>query len=1085
MSYSKRPFVVTLHGVNTPNGMNPCGRVKITSVPGKPRGKMWLAPNRRWMLAGPRAGRLSGQPAASAGYIFFAPPSGVFTPSGGRWPTRWSGLIIAAFLALAGLAQAQVFQLTQISAVPSSAIAAGSGLVTVKWKGGTGPFLIQSRNGLSGSWQDGSGIVSGSNQTNIMTSSMSFYRVQDLSSVKTSSDTTPPSVPTGLTATAVSSSQINVSWNASTDSAPKRVTPSGVKGYNIYRGGFFLKQLLAPSTSTSDINLMPATTYNYTVTAVDNAYNESAQSAPVSVTTPAAHTAPTANAGLSQSGSVGSAVTFNGSGTAYGATIVSYNWTFGDGASASGQSVSHAYTSAGTYTVTLTATDNLGASGSATTTATITNSVHAPPTANAGSSQSGSVNGAVTFSGSGTAYNGATITSYGWTFGDGTSASGQSVSHTYTNAGSYTVTLTVIDSLGASGSASTTATITHTAPTANAGPSQSARAGGAVTFSGSGTAYNGATISSYFWLYGDGTSASGATVSHTYAGAGTYTATLTVTDNLGASGSATTTATITNVVSNPPLSISLTSPVSGSTVSNAVTLAASASTNAVKVVYYCDGYTVATNTVPPFTSSWNTTTTANGSHNLYATAYDASNHSTNSATISVTVNNSTAGTPGALNWVNAITSSYNLIGNGTAGNSIKSDAGGNVIVAGNFANDVNFGGGHSFNLGSGITGIFVAKYSPSGSIQWVNAFPGQSAKSVAVDSQNNIIVAGTFAGTVNFGGTTLTANNLSSMFIAKYTPSGSLLWVKGFGGNALKYDSGLSVAVDSGDNIVMLGQLESANVNFGSGITLSPPGSSSLVLVKLSSSGTTQWAEAYGSYVAPQSLALDSSGNIVVTGQVEGSTDFGGGAITSPNPGTFSSFVVKYSSSGAYQWAKVFGGSSSDSGYGIAADPRTGNIIVTGGFSGTANFGGGNVSVAAGAVYLAGYDPSGNFLWEQSSGGTAGSSLGTAVQIDANGNMVLIGFKGCPWYVGGAWNNSGGYFVQAFTISGNTAPVLKWYKFPGASTTGSSQGNGVAFDSSGHVLITGWLDYGTVDFGGISVTTTANGQYGFVTEYTK
>ncbi len=97
-------------------------------------------------------------------------------------------------------------------------------------------------------------------------------------------DTSPPSVPTYLTATAVSTSQINLSWHASTDNTGG----SGLKGYKIYRNTSFLKQVLAPATSTSDTGLSASTTFSYTFSAIDNAANESAQSGPpVSATTPA------------------------------------------------------------------------------------------------------------------------------------------------------------------------------------------------------------------------------------------------------------------------------------------------------------------------------------------------------------------------------------------------------------------------------------------------------------------------------------------------------------------------------------------------------------------------------------------------------------------------------------------------------------------------------------------------------------------------------------------------------------------------------------------------------------------------------
>ena len=99
-----------------------------------------------------------------------------------------------------------------------------------------------------------------------------------LSQTGSGGDVTKPTVPTGVTATASPSIQISLSWTASTDNV-------GVAGYKVYRGGVFLKQV--NTTSTLDIGLSPSTPYCYTVSAVDTANNESAQSSQACATTPA------------------------------------------------------------------------------------------------------------------------------------------------------------------------------------------------------------------------------------------------------------------------------------------------------------------------------------------------------------------------------------------------------------------------------------------------------------------------------------------------------------------------------------------------------------------------------------------------------------------------------------------------------------------------------------------------------------------------------------------------------------------------------------------------------------------------------
>jgi PKD repeat protein len=247
------------------------------------------------------------------------------------------------------------------------------------------------------------------------------------------------------------------------------------------------------------------------------------------------------------SGTTGSNVTMTG--TVVGATSPQFYWAFGDGATGTGQVVTHAYSTATTYTVSLTVVDTSnGSSGFGSTTVTISGSGSGSLTVSAGGPYSAATGSSVTMTGTVVS---ATGPQYIWSFGDGATGSGQVVTHAYSSAGSYTVTLTVIDTATSrSGYASTTATIgggTSGALTVTTGGPYSSGAGTTVTMTGS---ESGSSNPQYSWSFGDGTTATGAAVTHAYTTAGTYTVTLSVADpSTAQSGSATTTATIGSTVS--------------------------------------------------------------------------------------------------------------------------------------------------------------------------------------------------------------------------------------------------------------------------------------------------------------------------------------------------------------------------------------------------------------------------------------------------------------------------------------------------------------------------------------------------------
>ncbi len=170
---------------------------------------------------------------------------------------------------------------------------------------------------------------------------------------------------------------------------------------------------------------------------------------------------PVANAGGPYSANVNQPLAFNGSGSSApsGRSIVSFAWLFGDGASGTGASPTHAYAIAGNYTATLTVTDSSGATGSS----NVAVQINTAPVAKPGGPYTGKVGVAVTFDGSASTIPPGQVPAFSWNFGDGATVgpiAQATTTHTYASPCTCTVTLTVTVGAGGSSFATTTATIT-------------------------------------------------------------------------------------------------------------------------------------------------------------------------------------------------------------------------------------------------------------------------------------------------------------------------------------------------------------------------------------------------------------------------------------------------------------------------------------------------------------------------------------------------------------------------------------------------------------------------------------------------
>lgn len=229
--------------------------------------------------------------------------------------------------------------------------------------------------------------------------------------------------------------------------------------------------------------------------------------------------------------------------------IIRYEWNFGDGPSTVTESdpiTTHVYSDAGTFTVTLTITDDEGNSTSCIDTVTVEGGGggggggNLPPTCSFSATQNPSVAHRWDFNASSSSDSDGSIVSYSWDF-DGNSSidgTGVSVSHTYSTAGTYDVILAVKDNNGATTTCSQSVTVVDDLKpscsfTISPNPGS---AGNPVNFNASASTDTDGTITTYDWDFGDSSTFSSGTptTSHTYGSAGGYTVVLTVTDDGGA-----------------------------------------------------------------------------------------------------------------------------------------------------------------------------------------------------------------------------------------------------------------------------------------------------------------------------------------------------------------------------------------------------------------------------------------------------------------------------------------------------------------------------------------------------------------------
>ncbi len=366
---------------------------------------------------------------------------------------------------------------------------------------------------------------------------------------------------------------------------------------------------------------------------------------------------------------------------------------------------------------------------------------------------------------------------------------------------------------------------------------------------------------------------------------------------------------------------------------------------------------------------------------------------------------------------------------------------------------------------------------------WSWAKSGIGAKAdegahIATDSSGNLFATGWYSSPVLvFGNDTLLNSFGGQKFLlVKYDSVGNLLWVRANSGTN-DNSAGNGVVTDKHGNAYVTGFFISPTVSFGT-ITLlniGVAGTGNFFIVKYDSNGNVLWAKSGTSLsdVRGEGIAIDNTGNVFVTGNIEGQNSVSFGTYSLPPAGTNSVFLIKYDSLGNVSWGQTGGGSGYYLAYSVATD-ALGNAYITGSFRSSIAFGLNGLGNAGGAdIYLVKYDSAGNLIWAQRAGGNAFDEA-YSMTTDLCNNVYLTGYFTSTTIQFGSFTFttvSGG--SDMFLVKYNPSGTVLWAKSIGALNNSGNQysmeGYGVATDYLGSVFVSGGFN-SKVSFDSISLS---------------
>lgn len=386
------------------------------------------------------------------------------------------------------------------------------------------------------------------------------------------------------------------------------------------------------------------------------------------------------------------------------------------------------------------------------------------------------------------------------------------------------------------------------------------------------------------------------------------------------------------------------------------------------------------------------------------------------------------------------------------------DSNGNLLAAGTFNGSIDFGDGP--HIGAGGGDIYAVKLDPNGKVLWSKAFGNADVQwldAFTVTPSGDVLLAFRTASATGIDGGWLALAYGPGMVVAELSgATGKLVTANSLGGT--NFSASIFGLARSATALYAVGGYTGssfANAQLGAA-----QGEDAFVLSLNPSTLSPTYGRRFGdaAHQIANTVAIDPGGNVLVGGTFEGALT---GVSPAVSKGGYDAFVARFSSNlGASSWVRTWGDAADQTVTTLATDAN-GGVLVGGDFGGTVDFGGGVWFQAQGTdVFTLKLDAAGGHVWSRTFGSTGDDHI-AALAARSTGELVVTGYYSGTFSGGNVtlpWAGN----TDAFLLSLDNLGGAKWSK--GFGDGGFQSGNAVALGAGGRIAL-GAEAASTIDFG--------------------